>query len=62
MSATLSGNADVVRFLIAKGADVNIVSPSEVDGRKVTLTALLLAKGRRHNEIVTLLVEAGAKE
>ncbi len=62
MNATLSGNADVVRFLIGKGADVNAGSPSVVDGRKITTTALLLAKGSRHNQIVTLLVEAGAKE
>jgi ankyrin repeat protein len=62
MNATLSGNSDVVRFLIAKGADVNIGSPSEVDGRKFTSTALLLARGSRHNEIVTLLIQAGAKE
>ena len=62
MNATLGGNADVVRFLIAKGADVNIGSPTVANGRKFTTTALLLARGRRHNEIVTILVEAGAKE
>lgn len=62
MNATLGGNADVVRFLIAKGADVNIGSASEIDGRKFTSTALLLARGSRHNDIYTLLIQAGAKE
>ena len=62
MNGTLSGNADVVRFLIAKGADVNIGSPAEINGRKFTSTALLLARGSRHDEIVTLLIKAGAKE
>jgi ankyrin repeat protein len=62
MNATLGRSAGVVRFLIAKGADVNIGSPSEVDGRRFTSTALLLARGSQNNEIVTLLIQAGAKE
>jgi ankyrin repeat protein len=62
MHATLGGNAEVVRFLIAKGADVNTGSPTVANGRQFTTTALLLARGSRNDEIVTILVAAGAKE
>jgi len=62
MNASVNGKTDVVRLLLSKGADVNIVAYPVVDGRETKATALRLAKGRGYNEIVSLLVQAGAKE
>lgn len=62
MNASLNGKTDVVRLLLSKGADVNVTTYPLVDGRKTKATALRLAKGRGSSDIVSLLVQAGAKE
>ena len=54
MTCASSGNADAVRMLIARGADVNAKEPSQ------NQTALMWAAAERHPNVVRLLVEAGA--
>ena len=52
MTASQNGHLDVVRALIAKGADVN----AKNDG----LTALLLASQAGHDDVVQALLDGGA--
>ena len=54
MTCASSGNADAVRLLIARGADVNAKEPSQ------NQDALMWAAAERHPNVVRLLVEAGA--
>ena len=54
MIASWTGNADVVRRLIAAGADVNAKEASRHQ------TALMWAVSERHAEVVRLLVQKGA--
>jgi ankyrin repeat protein len=58
MSAALSGNPEVVRLLLSKGADANASNKK----RKGKLTALEIAKFKKNDAIVKLLEESGAKE
>ncbi|MGH7856648.1 MAG: ankyrin repeat domain-containing protein, partial [Candidatus Binatia bacterium] len=51
--ASAGGHADVVRALLAAGADVN-------RGGGLGETALLVAAGRGDDEVTRLLIEAGA--
>ncbi|MFQ6035973.1 MAG: ankyrin repeat domain-containing protein [Sedimentisphaerales bacterium] len=48
------GHKDAIELLIAKGADINVQAGSE--------NALSLARKKRHQEIVELLLKHGAKE
>ncbi|MFB0553289.1 MAG: ankyrin repeat domain-containing protein [Phycisphaerae bacterium] len=54
MAAVYIGQKDAVELLIAKGADINVIGGGD--------NALSLAKKRRNQEIVDLLVKHGAKE
>ena len=54
MTCASTGNADAVRVLIARGADVNAKEPSQ------NQDALMWAASERHPNVVRLLVEAGA--
>jgi hypothetical protein len=56
IAAAFEGKAEVVKVLLEKGADVN--ANSEVAG----LTALYFAREGKHQEVVRLLKEAGAKD
>lgn len=56
MLAAFYGKADVVKALLEKGADVN--AKTEMEG----LTALYFARESKHQDIVRLLKETGAKE
>jgi ankyrin repeat protein len=62
MNASLNGKAEVVRLLLAKGADVNAVSTRTVDGKRLEVTALKLARGRSQADVIEILRRAGAKE
>ena len=53
--AAMSGQADLVRTLIALGADVNAVNPS------AEVTPLLYAAMNDHDEVVDVLLRAGAR-
>ena len=53
--AAKNGNAEIVRLLLEKGADVNV----KTDSGK---TALIHAKNEGHTDIVEMLEKAGAKE
>jgi uncharacterized protein len=55
MKAAWQGNLEAVKFLLDKGADVNVQTQ---DGR----TAMKLAQERGYKEIVELLKAHGAKE
>ena len=55
MFAAKSGNLEVVKYLIDKGADVN---SKPMNG----FTALKMAQMRGHEEMVELLKAHGAKE
>ncbi len=54
MTCAGTGNADAVRMLIARGADVNAKEPSQ------NQTALMWAAAERHAEVVKTLIEHGA--
>jgi ankyrin repeat protein len=62
MNASISNRQDIVRLLITKGAEVNVPADLTVNGRKVQLTPLMVAKEKGYQNIVQLLREAGAKE
>ena len=53
MEAAALGNAEMVRFLIAKGSKLNVQSKNDQ-------TALMLAVGIGNDEVVKLLFDAGA--
>jgi ankyrin repeat protein len=53
MSATESGQLDAVKFLLAKGANINAV---DENGHSPLLISLLL----RHWDVAELLIERGA--
>ncbi len=55
MAAARTGRVDAVRLLLARGADVN-----GVDGNQEQ-TALMWAAAEGHTEVVSALLEAGAK-
>jgi ankyrin repeat protein len=55
MEASSGGNAKVVKFLLAKGADINVKNSK---GK----TALVIAKDKGKTEIVGMLERAGAKK
>jgi 26S proteasome non-ATPase regulatory subunit 10 len=48
------GNAEVVKLLLAKGADINVRNSKGE-------TALVIAKNKGKTEIVAMLERAGAK-
>ena len=54
MMASLGGRAEVVRLLIAAGAEVNI---RDIYG----FTALTMASEKNHAEVVNILKQTGAK-
>ena len=53
--AAFMGRADVVTYLLAKGADLNFASPG------LGFTALTGAVNSNHPEVVKILIKAGAK-
>jgi ankyrin repeat protein len=55
MEASSGGYAEVVKLLLAKGADVNVKNSK---GK----TALVIAKDKGKTEIVGMLERAGTKE
>jgi hypothetical protein len=55
MRAAYNGSADIVKTLLAKGADVNARDLWDV-------TALIMATAQGRNEIIRLLKQAGANE
>jgi ankyrin repeat protein len=54
-TASYYGHLEVVRELIAQGADANTV------GQRGE-TALKYAQEKKHNDVVQLLIKAGAKQ
>src|SRR5262249_22970723 len=54
MTAARTGTADVLRFLIDRGANINAVDP------EFQQTALMLAVRENHPEAVRVLIERGA--
>jgi len=62
INASLNNNRDIVQLLLSKGAAVNAPSYLTIHGNKVHMTPLMIAKAKGHQDIVKLLVEAGAKE
>lgn len=56
MSASAQGDIEIVKILLANGADVN------VKGYDGDYSALVAASESDHSEIVELLKKAGAKE
>ena len=56
--ASLLGHTDVVKLLLAAGADVN----AKANKGGEDYTALRIAKMRGHTQIIKLLTEHGAKE
>jgi ankyrin repeat protein len=67
MNAAALGNTEVVKLLLAKGVDVNSVSPPETAKVKNgpialgNLTALILSTSNGNPEVVRMLLDAGAK-
>jgi hypothetical protein len=57
MRASSNGNVEVVRLLIAHGADV-----SYKGGSIIPLSALQMAKREKHNDVVQVLRKAGAHD
>ena len=55
MIAAQNGHTEIVKYLLKKGANVNL---RDNDGE----TALGAAKGKGYTDIVQLLEKAGAKE
>lgn len=62
INASLNNNRDMLQLLLAKGADVNATSYPTINGQRVQLTPLMIAKAKGHADIAKLLIEAGAKE
>jgi ankyrin repeat protein len=67
-NAAATGNVEVIRMLLARGADVNAASPPESDGRVKngpialgSLTPLIVAVAYSGYETVKTLLDAGAK-
>jgi bla regulator protein BlaR1 len=58
MGASWQGQAEVVRLLIGAGADVNAQTWADGELR----SPLILARRGQHDEIVQMLIDAGAKE
>ena len=54
MAATLNGHVEAVRWLLANGANPNATNKKKV-------TALAIAKARKHPDIVAALEKAGAR-
>lgn len=61
MVASKQGDADMVRFLLRRGANPNIRAKEDADGAEV-MTALKSARKNGHSDIVKMLKRAGAKE
>jgi ankyrin repeat protein len=55
MAACLTGQTEIVKLLISKGADVRAKDAGQQ-------TAMKYAKTKGHDEIVALLKKAGARE
>jgi ankyrin repeat protein len=62
INASLNNNRDTVQLLLSKGADVNAQSYLTIHGNKVHMTPLMIAKAKGYQDIVKLLMAAGAKE
>ena len=62
INASLHNNRDIVQLLLSKGADVNAPSYLMIRGNKVHMTPLMIAKAKDYQDIVKLLMAAGAKE
>jgi ankyrin repeat protein len=58
IQAATEGHADVVRFLIERGADVNLQTLA--DGRELR-TALRMARRGGFTEVEEILIRAGAR-
>lgn len=56
MGAVYQGDADMVKYLLEHGADYTFRDYEE------DKTALMFAKDKRHNKVIKLLMDAGAKE
>ena len=62
INASLNNNKDIVQLLLARGPDVNASAYPIINGKRVKLTALMIAKSKGREEIAQSLTEAGAKE
>lgn len=62
VNAALKNDRDIVQLLLSKGADVKAPSYLTIRGKKVHMTPLMIAKAKGYQDIVKLLMEAGAKE
>lgn len=62
INASLNNNRDIVQLLLSKGAAVNAPSYLTIHGNKVHMTPLMIAKAKDYQDIVKLLMAAGAKE
>jgi len=61
--AAWSGDAELVNFLLGKGAEANVKSDKKVKGDGIELdTPLKIAKFRKNAEIIRILEDAGAVE
>lgn len=61
INAALLNNREIVQLLVSKGADVNAPAFLTINGKKVRMTPLLIAKNKGYEDVVKLLTEAGAK-